>query len=161
MKASRRTLLQLGGLALAGLPFGTSADEPLEILMRGSPDGADVWFDPIGLRVSPGSTVRWRNVDLGNSHTATAFHPKNSDHSLRIPAGATPWDSGYLLPEEIHVVTLVVPGVYDYFCIPHEMAGMVGRIVVSGPGVSHEAAAGMADMFPSVADILSRGRVGR
>jgi plastocyanin len=27
-------------------------------------------------------------------------------------------------------VTLTVPGVYDYYCIPHEAAGMVGRIVV-------------------------------
>ncbi|HOD35479.1 MAG TPA: plastocyanin/azurin family copper-binding protein [Syntrophales bacterium] len=34
-------------------------------------------------------------------------------------------------------VTLTVEGVYDYFCIPHEMAGMVGRIIVgrpTGPG---------------------------
>jgi hypothetical protein len=34
-------------------------------------------------------------------------------------------------------VTLTVEGVYDYFCMPHEAAGMVGRIVVgrpSGPG---------------------------
>ena len=27
-----------------------------------------------------------------------------------------------------------VQGVYDYFCKPHEMAGMVGRIVVGDPG---------------------------
>ena len=30
-----------------------------------------------------------------------------------------------------------MPGVYDYFCAPHEAAGMVGRIIVdqpSGPG---------------------------
>jgi hypothetical protein len=34
-------------------------------------------------------------------------------------------------------VTLTVEGVYDYYCLPHEQAGMVGRIVVgqpSGPG---------------------------
>ena len=30
-------------------------------------------------------------------------------------------------------VTLTVPGVYDYFCAPHEVAGMVGRIVVGRP----------------------------
>jgi hypothetical protein len=30
-------------------------------------------------------------------------------------------------------VTLRVPGVYDYFCGPHEAAGMVGRIVVGRP----------------------------
>jgi hypothetical protein len=34
-------------------------------------------------------------------------------------------------------VTLAVEGVYDYFCLPHEAGGMVGRIVVgrpAGPG---------------------------
>ena len=31
-------------------------------------------------------------------------------------------------------VTLTVEGVYDYFCLPHEAAGMVGRIVVGRPG---------------------------
>ena len=32
---------------------------------------------------------------------------------------------------------LTVEGVYDYYCAPHEMAGMVGRLIVghpSGPG---------------------------
>jgi hypothetical protein len=34
-------------------------------------------------------------------------------------------------------VTLTIEGVYDYYCMPHELAGMVGRIIVgkpSGPG---------------------------
>ena len=26
-----------------------------------------------------------------------------------------------------------VPGVYDYFCMPHEEAGMVGRLIVGQP----------------------------
>ena len=30
-------------------------------------------------------------------------------------------------------VTLTVAGVYDYFCMPHEAAGMVGRVVVGKP----------------------------
>jgi hypothetical protein len=42
-----------------------------------------------------------------------------------------PWDSGYLVhPRDYFDVTLTVPGVYDYYCTPHEGAGMVGRIVV-------------------------------
>ena len=31
-------------------------------------------------------------------------------------------------------VVLTEPGVYDYYCVPHEHAGMVGRIVVGEPG---------------------------
>ena len=30
-------------------------------------------------------------------------------------------------------MTFTVEGVYDYYCVPHEHAGMVGRIVVGTP----------------------------
>ena len=75
-----------------------------------------------------------------NVHTSTAYHPANHRHPLRIPEAAEPWESGYLVkPGDSFQITLTVPGVYDYFCAPHEMAGMVGRIIVgqpSGPGTS-------------------------
>ena len=70
-----------------------------------------------------------------NVHTPTAYHPANDGHALRIPKAAEPWDSGYLVePGDRFEVTLTVPGVYDYFCAPHEAAGMVGRIIVGRPG---------------------------
>ena len=104
--------------------------------MQGNADGSQVWFDPIGLRIEPGQTIRWINLDPGNSHTATAYHPKNFERPLRIPEGAEPWNSDYLLPNESFSVTLKVEGVYDFFCVPHEHAGMVGRIIVGQPGRS-------------------------
>lgn len=162
MTLSRRGLLQIGGLTLAGLPFTVSAAGSVEIRMRGSANGADVWFDPVGIRVAPGTRLQWRNDDPGNAHTATAFHPQNGERPLRIPAGAKAWNSDYLLPGEMFAVTLTLPGVYDYFCIPHEMAGMVGQIVVFDPGAPIPVAAeGMAERFPPVADIIQRGRVER
>jgi plastocyanin len=72
---------------------------------------------------------------MENVHTTTAYHPKNDMHSLRIPKSATPWNSGFLVNKGDHFdVTLTVEGVYDYYCMPHEQAGMVGRIVVGKPG---------------------------
>jgi hypothetical protein len=72
------------------------------------------------------------------ANTSTAYHPDNDGHALRIPEAAESWDSGYLVePGDQFEVTLTVEGVYDYFCTPHEMAVMVGRIIVdrpSGPG---------------------------
>lgn len=97
--------------------------------------GAFVSFDPIGLYLQPGQTVRWRCV--ANVHTTTAYHPANDHHSLRIPEDAEPWDSGYLQPGATFKHKFTVPGVYDYYCTPHEAAGMVGRIIVgtaAGPG---------------------------
>ena len=100
--------------------------------MRSDPDGAQVGFDPIGLKVAPGTTVRW--VVEANVHTTTAYHPANGGHPLRIPEHAAPWDSDYLVePGQTFEVTLTAEGVYDYFCTPHEVAGMVGRIIVGRP----------------------------
>ncbi len=131
---TRRALLRAGGgiagLALLAQPFPTRAEPVIEIAMRGNADGSKVWFDPVGLLVEPGQTLRWVNRDPGNAHTSTAFHPANGGHPLRIPTGAEPWNSDYLLPEQSFDLRLTTIGVYDYFCIPHEEAGMVGRIVV-------------------------------
>ena len=81
--------------------------------MRATPRGERVWFDPIGLAIQPGDTVRW--IVSADVHTTSAYHPSNDHHSLRIPAGARPWDSGFLVQPGTHFdVTLTVPGVYDY-----------------------------------------------
>jgi plastocyanin len=134
---SRRAALRAGGFMLAGLATPAlvrpaRASEIVEIRMRSDPLGTQVAFDPMGVLIEPGETVRW--VIEANVHTATAYHPANDSHALRIPETAEPWDSGYLIePGDRFEVTLTVPGVYDYFCAPHEMAGMVGRIIVSRP----------------------------
>jgi plastocyanin len=137
---TRRAALQAGGLLLAALAApavvrpARAAD--VEIRLHSDALGTKVWFDPIGVLIEPGQTVRW--VNEANVHTSTAYHPANDGHALRIPEAAGPWDSGYLIePGDHFEVTLRVPGVYDYFCAPHEMAGMVGRIIVgqpAGPG---------------------------
>jgi len=109
-----------------------SAASVAKILMRSDQTGGDVWFDPIGIYINPGQTVRW--VAVANVHTTTAYHPRNGNHSLRIPEKAVPWNSGYLVnPGDHFEVTLTTEGVYDYYCIPHEQAGMVGRIIVGRP----------------------------
>ena len=100
--------------------------------MRSDADGAEVWFDPIGVRIAPGDTVRW--MVHQNAHTTTAYHPANANHPLRIPEAARPWDSGLLVEYGRQFeVTLTEEGVYDYFCAPFEPVGMVGRIVVGRP----------------------------
>jgi plastocyanin len=160
----------MGGGVLAALvlpPAMTTAQDAVDISMTGRRDGSRVWFDPIGIRIAVGQTVRWTNRDVGNSHTATAYH---SDFSrpLRIPHDAEPRDSGYLLPGDSFQAMLTVPGVYDYYCIPHEMAGMVGRIVVGEPSLDwmerssdDELPEAVLRAFPSVEEIMKQGVVRR
>ncbi|MFL5132922.1 MAG: plastocyanin/azurin family copper-binding protein [Microvirga sp.] len=170
MMPSRRHVLRIGGGLLAGLAWyrPSLAGEPVEIRMQGKADGSHVWFDPVGLHVQPGQTIRWVNRDPGNSHTSTAYHPNNFERPLRIPEGAEPWNSDYLLPNEAFSVMLRVEGVYDFFCIPHEHAGMVGRIVVGHPGrrpSGGSAAQALPEIalqaFPSIDEIMQRGTVRR
>jgi plastocyanin len=134
---TRRTILAGGGSLVANalLDRRSEAASTAEIHMRSDASGGVVGFDPVGLLVQPGQTVRW--VCDANVHTATGYSPKTGYRSLRIPMGAEAWDSGFLMPGQHFEVKLTVEGVYDYYCAPHEMAGMVGRLIVgnpSGPG---------------------------
>jgi plastocyanin len=161
-----------GGMAVALSLLNARARSAglVEIRMQGRADGSRVWFDPVGVLIEPGQTIRWINRDPGNAHTATAYHPGNFDKPRRIPQAAAAWDSDYLLPEEGFEVTLSQPGVYDYFCVPHEHAGMVGRIVVGSPqppGWTDGATTvqGIPEIalqsFPSIDEIMSKGLVRR
>jgi plastocyanin len=159
-----------GGLCAALLASRVPvAATTVTVEMRGTSRGERIWFAPRGLAVMPGTVIRFVNRDPGNSHTATAYHPDNFDRVRRIPRTAPAWDSGFLLPDESFEVSLTVPGVYDYYCIPHEMAAMVGRIVVGRPGTpgwegpaaqSGDVSSDVMAALPPVDDILTRGRIG-
>ena len=171
MICHRRQALILGGGMLAALaPPALLRAAAMEVIeMRGSARGEMVWFAPQGLLVEPGTVLRFVNHDPGNSHTSTAYDPAILDRQRRIPVGASPWDSDFLLPDQQFDVTLTVPGVYDFYCQPHEHAGMVGRIVVGRPDQNQgwQGAAPNSDdlpqealaAFPKVEDILALGRV--
>jgi plastocyanin len=162
----------LAGAALRRSRGSSAAANPVEIRMMSDPAGSKVHFDPIGILIEPGRRVRWRCV--ANVHTTTAYHPKNMNHSLRVPETAQPWASKYLLPGQTFETTLTAEGVYDYFCLPHEIAGMVGRIIVgkaAGPGMlpfdyfkdepdkdSWRPVPKLAqEAFPPIADIMAKG----
>lgn len=167
----RRRIMQASGglllLALAPARLALAGDV-VEITMAGSGNGAHVWFNPRGILIKRGQTVRWVNRETGNVHTATAYHPNYQGKALRIPQGAKPWDSGYLLPGQSFSVTFDTPGVYDYFCLPHEHAGMVGRIIVEAPDAEAQARqqasdailpAAARDGFVPVAQIMEAQKV--
>ena len=172
MRLTRREILGAGG-GLAALSLSSLSvwgGEIVEIEMQGRDDGSHVWFDPIGILIKPGQTVLWTNLNPGNSHTTTAYSPANFDRPLRMPKAAKSWNSDYLLPNESFSVTLTEQGVYDYFCIPHEHAGMVGRIIVGEPVKNGWTQLDRADgdlpeevikAFPTVEEIMAKGIVRR
>ena len=61
---TRRHFMRAGGAALAGLALPSWWRVPLpsevvEISMRSDQSGSRVWFDPVGVLVEPGTTIRW------------------------------------------------------------------------------------------------------
>jgi plastocyanin len=166
----RRDLLKYCGMGVFSfvLPLGRvevlkAQSEGLEI-RPGNNYGRGQWFyDPIGLYIEKGQTVKFTGAKWGT--TITAFHPSNFNHELRIPANAKPFDSGVLGEDSEKYSafqwTFDVEGTYDFFSRNHEPVGMVGRIVVGTPGGPAEnppgygAREGRAPVFPAQAKILN------
>lgn len=105
-------------------------------------------FDPHVVWVEAGGTVTWTNES--GAHSVAAYAPDN-DKPRRIPEGAASFDSGLLTEAGAEFsVTFEEPGVYDYYCAPHETIGMIGSVIVGEPdphdqpGLA-EPQAGMAD----------------
>jgi plastocyanin len=96
-------------------------------------------FEPARVVVEPGATVTFTN-DSQESHTVTAYESGFPSGATYFSSGGSPGEheargdltGGLLAPGDSFEVTLDVPGTYDYFCIPHEGAGMTGTIVVEG-----------------------------
>jgi plastocyanin len=87
-------------------------------------------FDPATVTIKAGQAVRWKNT-ASFVHTATA-DPQLAQNAadVALPAGAQPFNSGDLTQGGEYVHTFTVPGVYKYFCLPHESFGMVGTVIV-------------------------------
>ncbi|WP_411966025.1 plastocyanin/azurin family copper-binding protein [Haloferax sp. YSMS24] len=95
-------------------------------------------FAPEAIEVPVGTTVTWENVgSIG--HTVTAYEDKIPDGAAYFASGG--FDSeqaaidGY--PDEGNVEaggtyehTFETKGTYEYYCVPHELNGMVGTIEV-------------------------------
>lgn len=109
-----------------------------EVRMLRTPDGRYT-FEPAERAIRDGDLVRWTVVD-GVPHNV-AFYPES------IPAGAASFlvsaipSEGKISPlggrvlvepgETFEILFVGAPaGRYRYFCVPHEVAGMKGTLVV-------------------------------
>lgn len=102
----------------------------------------DLVFDPDQLTVSVGDTVVWENVGQVG-HSVTAYEDSIPDGADYFASGGfdteqaardayAPGDTeaGDIPGGESYEYTFETPGTYEYFCIPHESADMVGTIQV-------------------------------
>lgn len=87
-------------------------------------------FVPSEITVRVGDTVEWRNTSqLVHTVTADPSLANDPDH-VQLPDGAETFNSGNIPPGETFRHTFEVAGTYEYVCLPHEMEGMRGTVVV-------------------------------
>lgn len=142
----RRAFLgAVGASAVLGAGFSSPATGQEQPVV----EVGNTYFDPIGLSVEPGTTVRFTLV--AGTHTATAYED-------RIPVDASPFDSG-TLSDGAFEHTFDEAGTYDYYCRPHQST-QVGRIVVGEPGGPAEASAIPDGAVPDSEAIVDRGSIG-
>lgn len=143
-------LVTLSGLGTAREDFvaeGTT-QQPLDKRIGMTATGSGTFYTVPFRWVEPGTTVVWQLVQ--GSHSTTAYAEANGKPH-RIPEDAPGWDSGVLSESgSTFARTFNVPGVYDYYCSPHESLGMVGRLVVGTPDLDEEPA--LADPQDSLPD---------
>lgn len=99
-------------------------------------------FDPAELPAKPGQTVIWENVG-SVEHTVTAYEDRIPDGAAYFASGgfeseqaardAYP-DKGGIAGGESFEHVFETTGTFEYFCIPHEGAGMKGTIEVAEEG---------------------------
>ena len=97
----------------------------------------EMQFQPSRLSIAPGTTVEWEN-DSDVPHTVTAYEDRIPDDADYFASGdfqseraaRNDVSSGLVEPGETYRHTFDEPGSYEYYCIPHESAGMVATIVV-------------------------------
>jgi plastocyanin len=135
----RGLLAALGTAALAAgtgcTAIGTSGDIDGDVGMTAEA------FRPHTLTVEAGDEVVWAN-NSARAHSVTAYGgslPEGAEYFATggfdsEAAAREAWDgmNGALTSGETYAHTFELPGQYEYFCIPHERAGMVGRVVVEG-----------------------------
>lgn len=127
----RRAVHVLGGLATLvamGLPLtgcGTNGEAKSYTVTM-----VDMTFDPPEISVPAGSTVTWQNQS-GFVHTVTTDPTKLQDGSLVSTPDGTVFDSGTIAKGATWSHTFDTVGEVNYCCAPHELAGMVGRIIVT------------------------------
>lgn len=98
-----------------------------------------VAYEPETVEVSQGDTVAWVYAG-GEPHTVTAYGdgiPDEADYwgsgdFSSEEAAREGWENseGAVQDGEYYKRTFETTGTHEYFCIPHEAAGMVGEVVV-------------------------------
>lgn len=130
MKANFSRRIMLAGIATATVLqskvlWAESQGANVVEMLNKHPDNKKLrmLFSPRLIAIEAGDSVLFQAVDRGHN---------SASMKGMIPEGASPWKGK--IGKDIEV-KFDIPGFYGYVCTPHATMGMVGMVVVKGPGM--------------------------
>jgi plastocyanin len=103
-------------------PTQTTTDGAVQEVVVG-PNGS-LSFAPESFRIAAGDTVQW-TWDAGGHNVKPSSTPGGADWSGTPGGEFETYDSSYTYSH-----TFDVAGAYEYYCAPHQSAGMTGSFTV-------------------------------
>ncbi len=97
---------------------------------QGTVGMTDMGFVPPAITVNVGTKVVWKNSSQVIHNVVDDAGKALSKVDVKLPAGASPFDSGLMQPGQSFSRVFTEPGVYRYVCTLHEGSGMKGVVIV-------------------------------
>ncbi|WP_411966813.1 plastocyanin/azurin family copper-binding protein [Haloferax sp. YSSS75] len=85
-------------------------------------------YEPTGISVEPGDVVLYSAETP--DHGVAAYHERHGRQN-RVPEGVGPISAPLVPVGGYWLYKFETPGVYDFYCPPHQIFGMVSRVVVT------------------------------
>ena len=119
-------------------------DHEVELLVEHATDSHPelFFFEPTGLAIDSGDIVQFSFTTP--DHTVTAYHPGHG-FQRRVPEDVVPFSSPIVNVGGAWLYQFEEAGVYDLYCGPHHILGMVMRIVVGD--IDEDELPGYVDTF--------------
>ncbi len=90
-------------------------------------------YQPDSIVIRVGQTVEWINTGQVSHSVVDDPTRANKLDDVALPAEVPTFSSGNVMPGGKYRHTFTTPGKYRYFCMSHEVDGMIGEVIVEPP----------------------------
>jgi plastocyanin len=137
--------------SLASRAYATPPDTPESVRATATndstPDTSDVpgptaivkmsddepMYQPDSIVIRAGQTVEWVNTGQVSHSVVDDPTRANKVDDVLLPSDVATFSSGNVMPGGKYRHTFPTPGKYRYFCMSHEIDGMIGEVIVEPP----------------------------
>jgi plastocyanin len=123
-----------GSVRAASISDGLSSEPPVPgptVIVKMRDDMPMYLPDSIVIRA--GQTVEWVNTGQVSHSVVDDPTRANKLDDVALPAEVSTFSSGNVMPGGKYRHTFPTPGKYRYFCMSHEIDGMIGEVIVDPP----------------------------